>query len=55
MTPTWLITGSSRDFGRALAQAVLDAGDQDEATAWQEVSASADFDAPYPVELPAPR
>jgi NAD(P)-dependent dehydrogenase (short-subunit alcohol dehydrogenase family) len=27
----------------------------DEATAWQEVSASADFDAPHPVELPAPR
>jgi NAD(P)-dependent dehydrogenase (short-subunit alcohol dehydrogenase family) len=27
----------------------------EEATAWQEVSASADFDAPYPVELPAPR
>jgi hypothetical protein len=24
-----------------------------EATAWQEVSASADFDALYPVELPA--
>jgi NAD(P)-dependent dehydrogenase (short-subunit alcohol dehydrogenase family) len=34
MTPhTWLITGSSRGFGRALAQAALDAGDQVVATA----------------------
>jgi NAD(P)-dependent dehydrogenase (short-subunit alcohol dehydrogenase family) len=28
MTKTWLITGSSRGFGRELAQAVLDSGDQ---------------------------
>jgi len=30
---TWLITGSSRGFGRALAEAVLDAGDNLVATA----------------------
>jgi NAD(P)-dependent dehydrogenase (short-subunit alcohol dehydrogenase family) len=28
MTKTWLITGSSRGFGRKLAEAVLDSGDQ---------------------------
>jgi NAD(P)-dependent dehydrogenase (short-subunit alcohol dehydrogenase family) len=28
MAKTWLITGSSRGFGRELAQAVLDSGDQ---------------------------
>ncbi|MFG2826830.1 oxidoreductase [Streptomyces sp. NPDC048434] len=32
-TKTWLITGSSRGFGRALADAVLDSGDQVVATA----------------------
>ena len=30
---TWFITGSSRGFGRALAEAALDAGDQIVATA----------------------
>ncbi|WP_157220971.1 SDR family NAD(P)-dependent oxidoreductase [Flavisphingomonas formosensis] len=30
---TWLVTGSSRGFGRALAEAVLDAGDNLVATA----------------------
>lgn len=33
MQHTWFITGSSRGFGRALVQAVLDAGDQVAATA----------------------
>jgi NAD(P)-dependent dehydrogenase (short-subunit alcohol dehydrogenase family) len=33
MQQTWLITGSSRGFGRALVQAALDAGDQVVATA----------------------
>ncbi|MFF8381265.1 oxidoreductase [Streptomyces sp. NPDC015661] len=33
MTPTWLITGASRGFGRALAEAVLEAGHQLVATA----------------------
>jgi NAD(P)-dependent dehydrogenase (short-subunit alcohol dehydrogenase family) len=33
MTKTWLITGSSRGFGRALARAVLDSGDRVVATA----------------------
>ncbi|MEV5607454.1 oxidoreductase [Streptomyces sp. NPDC052225] len=33
MTRTWLITGASRGFGRALAQAVLDSGDRLVATA----------------------
>jgi NAD(P)-dependent dehydrogenase (short-subunit alcohol dehydrogenase family) len=33
MTKTWLITGSSRGFGQALAKAVLDSGDQVVATA----------------------
>ena len=33
MQQTWFITGSSRGFGRALVQAVLDAGDQVAATA----------------------
>ena len=33
MQQTWFITGSSRGFGRALVQAVLDAGDQVVATA----------------------
>jgi NAD(P)-dependent dehydrogenase (short-subunit alcohol dehydrogenase family) len=33
MTKTWLITGSSRGFGRALAEAVLDGGDSLVATA----------------------
>ncbi|MEV6106479.1 oxidoreductase [Streptomyces sp. NPDC051940] len=33
MTSTWLITGASRGFGRALAEAVLDAGDRLVATA----------------------
>ena len=33
MTKTWLITGSSRGFGRALASAVLDSGDRVVATA----------------------
>lgn len=33
MTRTWLITGCSRGFGRALAEAVLDAGDNLLATA----------------------
>jgi len=33
MTKTWLITGSSRGFGRALASAVLDSGDRIVATA----------------------
>ena len=28
MAKTWLITGASRGFGRQLAEAVLDAGDQ---------------------------
>jgi NAD(P)-dependent dehydrogenase (short-subunit alcohol dehydrogenase family) len=44
-------------LGAGAAQMAIDySGRQlDEATAWQEVSASADFDAPYPVELPAPR
>jgi hypothetical protein len=44
-------------LGAGAAQMAIDySGCQlDEATAWQEVSASADFDAPYPVELPAPR
>ncbi|HET9889464.1 MAG TPA: oxidoreductase [Mycobacterium sp.] len=35
MTKTWLITGSSRGFGRALAKAVLDSGDRVVATARQ--------------------
>ena len=44
-------------LGAGAAQMAIDySGRQlDEATAWQEVSASADFDAPYPVELPASR
>jgi NAD(P)-dependent dehydrogenase (short-subunit alcohol dehydrogenase family) len=44
-------------LGAGAAQMAIDySGRQlDEETAWQEVSASADFDAPYPVELPAPR
>jgi NAD(P)-dependent dehydrogenase (short-subunit alcohol dehydrogenase family) len=44
-------------LGAGAAQMAIDySGRQlDEATAWQEVSASADFDAPYPVELLAPR
>jgi NAD(P)-dependent dehydrogenase (short-subunit alcohol dehydrogenase family) len=33
MTKTWLITGSSRGFGRSLAEAVLRAGDNLVATA----------------------
>jgi len=33
MAKTWLVTGSSRGFGRALAKAVLDAGDNLVATA----------------------
>ena len=33
MTKTWLVTGSSRGFGRALAEAILDAGDNLVATA----------------------
>jgi NAD(P)-dependent dehydrogenase (short-subunit alcohol dehydrogenase family) len=33
MTRTWLVTGSSRGFGRALSTAVLEAGDQLVATA----------------------
>ncbi|MFI6488856.1 oxidoreductase [Streptomyces sp. NPDC050564] len=33
MTSTWLITGASRGFGRALADSVLEAGDQLVATA----------------------
>src|SRR5215813_10571092 len=33
MTKTWLITGSSRGFGRKLAEAVLDSGDNLVATA----------------------
>lgn len=33
MTKTWLITGSSRGFGRELAQAVLDSGDRAVTTA----------------------
>jgi NAD(P)-dependent dehydrogenase (short-subunit alcohol dehydrogenase family) len=33
MTKTWLVTGSSRGFGRALAEAVLGAGDNLVATA----------------------
>lgn len=33
MTRTWLVTGSSRGFGRALCEAVLDAGDNLLATA----------------------
>ncbi|MFG1663921.1 oxidoreductase [Streptomyces sp. Y7] len=33
MTRTWLITGASRGFGRALAEAVLESGDQLVATA----------------------
>jgi len=33
MTQTWFITGSSRGFGRALARAALEAGDQVAATA----------------------
>ncbi|ROO85233.1 NADP-dependent 3-hydroxy acid dehydrogenase YdfG [Actinocorallia herbida] len=33
MSKTWLITGSSRGLGRALAEAVLDAGDELVATA----------------------
>lgn len=33
MTKTWLITGSSRGFGRELAKAVLDSGDRVVATA----------------------
>jgi len=33
MSKTWLITGSSRGLGRALAEAVLDAGDNLVATA----------------------
>ena len=28
MARTWLITGASRGFGRSLAEAVLDSGDQ---------------------------
>ncbi|HYR78681.1 MAG TPA: SDR family NAD(P)-dependent oxidoreductase, partial [Candidatus Dormibacteraeota bacterium] len=33
MTKTWMITGSSRGFGRRLAEAVLEAGDNLVATA----------------------
>ena len=33
MTRTWLVTGSSRGFGRALCEAILDAGDSLLATA----------------------
>ncbi|HXL20401.1 MAG TPA: SDR family NAD(P)-dependent oxidoreductase, partial [Streptosporangiaceae bacterium] len=33
MTKTWLITGSSRGFGRELVKAVLASGDQAVATA----------------------
>ncbi|MFZ0873440.1 MAG: SDR family NAD(P)-dependent oxidoreductase, partial [Pseudonocardiaceae bacterium] len=33
MTKTWLITGSSRGFGRELAKAVLNSGDRVIATA----------------------
>ena len=33
MTKTWLITGCSTGFGRLLAQAALDRGDQVVATA----------------------
>lgn len=33
MTKTWLVTGSSRGFGRALCEAILDAGDNLVATA----------------------
>ncbi|HTF51672.1 MAG TPA: short-chain dehydrogenase/reductase, partial [Pseudonocardia sp.] len=33
MTRTWLITGSSRGFGRELAKAVLETGDHVVATA----------------------
>ncbi|MDT8759210.1 oxidoreductase [Sphingomonas psychrotolerans] len=33
MTRTWLVTGSSRGFGRALCEAILDAGDNLVATA----------------------
>jgi len=33
MTRTWLVTGSSRGFGRALCEAILDAGDNLLATA----------------------
>jgi hypothetical protein len=40
---------------RCTARTPAQLDELDEATAWQEVSASADFDAPYPVELPAPR
>jgi NAD(P)-dependent dehydrogenase (short-subunit alcohol dehydrogenase family) len=33
MTKTWLVTGSSRGFGRALSEAIIDAGDNLVATA----------------------
>jgi hypothetical protein len=44
-------------LGAGAAQMAIDySGRQpDEAAVWQEVSASADFDAQYTVELPAPR
>jgi hypothetical protein len=44
-------------LGASAARMAIDySSDQiTEATAWQEVSASADFDGPYPVELPVAR
>jgi NAD(P)-dependent dehydrogenase (short-subunit alcohol dehydrogenase family) len=43
MTKTWLVTGSSRGFGRALSEAILDGGDNLVATA-RDVSALAGLD-----------
>jgi NAD(P)-dependent dehydrogenase (short-subunit alcohol dehydrogenase family) len=48
MEQTWFITGSSRGLGRALVRAAL-AEDRRRG----EVSRSADFSEPYPVEFPA--
>src|SRR5258707_6256290 len=52
MTQTWLITGSSRGFGGALARAALEAGDRVAATARRPEQLD-DLAAAYPDRLQA--
>ena len=50
MVKTWLITGSSRGLGRALAEAVLNAGDNLVATA-RNTSGLEDLADRYPAQV----
>src|SRR3981081_4615376 len=52
MTKTWMITGSSRGFGRRLAEAVLEAGDNLVATA-RSTGSLKDLAETYGGRLPA--